>query len=90
MLSKLRFNKQLFGNLLSKKRVPSSTGNKGSQDPRKGSQDKSKRSKGAVFVEYLLLVTLVGFGVIVGLATLRSALVNELMDLANAINAINT
>jgi len=49
----------------------------------------AKRSKGAVFIEYLLLVTLVGFGVIVGLATLRSALVNELMDLANAINAIN-
>jgi pilus assembly protein Flp/PilA len=49
-----------------------------------------KRSKGAIFVEYLLLVTLVGLGVIVGLAALRTALVNELMDLANAINAINT
>jgi Flp pilus assembly pilin Flp len=45
--------------------------------------------QGAVFVEYLLLVTLVGIGVIVGLATLRSALINELNDLANAINAIN-
>lgn len=50
----------------------------------------ANRSRGAVFVEYLLLVTLVGLGVIVGLATLRSALINELMDLANAINAINT
>jgi pilus assembly protein Flp/PilA len=50
----------------------------------------NKNPKGVVFVEYLLLVTLVGFGVIVGLATLRSALVNELLDLANAINAINT
>ena len=50
----------------------------------------NKRSKGAVFVEYLLLVTLVGFGVIVGLAALRQALVNELLDLANAINAINS
>lgn len=50
----------------------------------------SKRHRGAVFIEYLLLVTLVGFGVIVGLAALRGALVNELLDLANAINAINT
>ncbi len=50
----------------------------------------NKSPRGVVFVEYLLLVTLVGFGVIVGLATLRSALVNELLDLANAINAINT
>lgn len=49
-----------------------------------------KGHRGVVFIEYLLLVTLVGFGVIVGLATLRSALVNELLDLANAINAINT
>jgi hypothetical protein len=43
-----------------------------------------------VFVEYILLVTLVGIGVLVGLATLRTALVNELIDLANAINAIST
>ncbi len=50
----------------------------------------AKGHRGAVFIEYLLLVTLVGFGVIVGLAALRSALVNELNDLANAINAINT
>ncbi|MFN0197558.1 MAG: Flp family type IVb pilin [Planctomycetaceae bacterium] len=47
------------------------------------------RIRGAVFVEYLLLVTLVGIGVIVGLATLRGALINELNDLANAINALN-
>lgn len=53
-------------------------------------QTNSKRHRGAVFIEYLLLVTLVGFGVIVGLAALRGALVNELLDLANAINAINT
>lgn len=52
-------------------------------------QKKSKRSKGAVFVEYLLLVSLVGLGVIVGLVTVRSALINELQDLANAISAIN-
>lgn len=46
--------------------------------------------RGAVFVEYLILVTLIGLGVIAGLATLQYALVNELKDLANAINAINS
>lgn len=45
--------------------------------------------RGTVFVEYLLLVTLVGIGVIVGLAAVRVALINELNDLAQAINAIN-
>jgi Flp pilus assembly pilin Flp len=43
---------------------------------------------GAVFTEYLLLVTLVGIGVIAGIATLRVALLNELAELADAINAI--
>ena len=44
---------------------------------------------GSVFVEYLLLLTLVGIGVIVGLAAVRTALINELLDLANAIAAIS-
>ncbi len=44
--------------------------------------------RGAVFVEYLLLLTLIGIGVICGLATLRDSLVAELNDLAEAINAI--
>jgi Flp pilus assembly pilin Flp len=44
--------------------------------------------RGTVFVEYILLVTIVGIGVIVGLASVREALVNELVELANAINAI--
>lgn len=39
-------------------------------------------------VEYLLLVTLVGIGVLVGLAAVRNALVEELDDVAAAINAI--
>lgn len=52
-------------------------------------QTSRSRRKGSVFVEYILLVTIVGIGVIVGLACLREALVNELLDLANAINAIN-
>jgi len=45
-------------------------------------------TRGAVFVEYLLLLTLVGIGVICGLATLKDALVAELNDLADAIRAI--
>lgn len=53
-------------------------------------RDQKRRSKGSIFVEYILLVTIVGIGVIVGLACIREALVNELIDLANAINAINT
>ena len=44
---------------------------------------------GSIFVEYLLLLTLVGIGVIAGLAAVRTALINELLDLANAINAIS-
>ena len=43
---------------------------------------------GAVFVEYVLLVTLVGIGVICGLATLKGSLISELKDLAEAIGAI--
>ena len=49
-----------------------------------------KEAAGSVFVEYLLLLTLVGIGVIVGLAAVRMALINELNDLAQAINAINS
>jgi Flp pilus assembly pilin Flp len=44
---------------------------------------------GGIFVEYLLLLTIVGIGVIAGLATVRSALISELMDLANAIASIS-
>lgn len=43
---------------------------------------------GSVFVEYLLLLTIVGIGVIAGLATVRGALLNELVELAKAIAAI--
>jgi Flp pilus assembly pilin Flp len=48
-----------------------------------------RRRSGSVFVEYILLVTIVGIGIIVGLACLREALVNELLELAAAINAID-
>ena len=48
-----------------------------------------RRRSGSIFVEYILLVTIVGIGIIVGLACLREALVNELLELAEAINAID-
>ena len=47
-----------------------------------------RSSRGAVFVEYLLLMTIVGIGVICGLAVLKDALVHELKDLAQAITNI--
>ncbi|MDZ7618112.1 MAG: hypothetical protein U1E05_13995 [Patescibacteria group bacterium] len=47
-------------------------------------------TRGSVFIEYLLLCTIVGIGVIVGLATLKEALIAELKDLAQAIGAIVT
>lgn len=47
-------------------------------------------TRGGVFIEYLLLCTIVGIGVIVGLAALKEALISELNDLATAIAAIVT
>ncbi len=44
--------------------------------------------RGGVFIEYLLLCTIVGIGVIVGLAALKEALIGELNDLAQAIGQI--
>ncbi|NUQ64290.1 MAG: hypothetical protein HUU20_17615 [Pirellulales bacterium] len=44
--------------------------------------------RGGVFVEYILLLTIVGIGAIVGLAVLRDALIDELDQLADAIAAI--
>jgi len=48
----------------------------------------AKRRKGSIFVEYLLLLTIVGLGGLVGIAEVRAALHNELIQLAAAINAI--
>lgn len=52
------------------------------------SKTAAKQRRGSVFVEYLLLLTIVGIGVIVGLASVREALINELNDLAAAISAL--
>lgn len=45
-------------------------------------------ARGGVFVEYLLLLSIAGIGAIAGLATVRGALLNELLELAAAIAAI--
>lgn len=45
---------------------------------------------GSIFVEYLLLLTIVGIGVIAGLATIRGSLLNELLELAQAISNLVT
>lgn len=46
------------------------------------------QQRGGVFVEYILLLTIVGIGAIVGLAVLRDALLDELGQLAAAIAQI--
>ena len=48
----------------------------------------AKDTRGNVFVEYLLLMSIVGIGGIAGLATVRGALLNELLELANSIAAL--
>jgi Flp pilus assembly pilin Flp len=54
--------------------------------PRSSGSRKSRR--GAVAVEYILLLTLVAIGSLVGLASLRNAIIDELVDLAMAIASI--
>lgn len=53
-----------------------------------GVKKSNQRRTGAVTVEYILLITLVGLGSLVGLAAVRNSLINELTDLAAAIAAI--
>jgi pilus assembly protein Flp/PilA len=48
----------------------------------------SHRRRGTIAVEYVLLATIVGIGLIVGLACVRDALVEELKDLARAIRLL--
>ena len=55
---------------------------------RKVQKNEVSRRKGSIFAEYILLLTIVGIGVIVGLVCVRNALVNELIDLADAIESI--
>jgi hypothetical protein len=55
---------------------------------RSPSNPESGQRRGVVTAEYLLLVTVIGIGVLVGLATLRNAIVDELTACANAVKAI--
>ena len=48
-----------------------------------------KDDAGTVGLEYLLVATIVGLGIIVGLAAVDSALNTELTELANAILALS-
>ncbi|MEY3176783.1 MAG: hypothetical protein RLZZ436_4697 [Planctomycetota bacterium] len=52
------------------------------------SADRIRQRRGVVTAEYLLLVTLIGIGVLVGLAELRNAIVAELTDCAAAVKNI--
>jgi len=47
-----------------------------------------RRNEGSVVVEYLIMLTLIGIGVIAGLAAVRTALLVELQELADAITSI--
>ncbi len=47
-----------------------------------------KSRRAAVAVEYILLLTLIAIGSLVGLASLRNAIIDELTDLAMAIASI--
>lgn len=42
-----------------------------------------------VSTELVLVITILGIGMIVGLTTLRNAVVSELADTANAVNNVN-
>lgn len=44
---------------------------------------------GIVALEYLLVATIVGLGLVVGLAAVEGALDNELTELANAISVLD-
>lgn len=52
-------------------------------------QLQSRRRRGALTLEWILLVTVLVIGIIGGMAAVRNATNAELLDLANAISAIN-
>ena len=55
----------------------------------KTNQLRSRQRRGALTLEWILLVTVLVIGVIGGLAAVRNATNTELFDLASAISAIN-
>jgi len=55
----------------------------------KKSRVPSRRRRGVLTLEWILLVTVIVIGVIGGLGVVRSATLGELKDLAEAITALN-
>ena len=49
----------------------------------------SSRRKGALALEWILLITIVVIGVLGGLAAVRNATVKEITDLSKAVEQIN-
>lgn len=49
----------------------------------------SRRRRGVLTLEWVLLITVVIIGIIGGLGAVRSATLGELTDLADAIEALN-
>ncbi len=52
-------------------------------------QLRSRKRRGALTLEWILLVTVLVIGIIGGLSAVRNATTAELLDLAEAISAIN-
>ena len=55
----------------------------------KNNQVRGGKGRGALTLEWILLVTVLVIGIIGGMAAVRNATNAELLDLANAISAIN-
>jgi hypothetical protein len=55
----------------------------------KNNQVRGSKRRGALTLEWILLVTVLVIGIIGGMAAVRNATNAELLDLANAISAIN-
>jgi len=49
----------------------------------------SRKRRGVLTLEWVLLVTVIVIGIIGGLGAVRSAMLGELTDLANAIGQLN-
>jgi Flp pilus assembly pilin Flp len=57
--------------------------------PTKKSLPASRRRRGVLTLEWVLLVTVIVIGIIGGLGAVRNATVGELRDLAEAITQLN-
>jgi flagellar basal body-associated protein FliL len=49
----------------------------------------SKKRRGVLTLEWIIIITVVVIGVIGGLGAVRQAIVSELVDLAEAVQALN-